>query len=703
MVSTVANPMSKSLLEQLPDIVKAGRKQAEKILESLQNGHAVRLQTQEVVLHTPSAQTPPRNPHSPDPTSAPTPDPTPDPAWMNRLVYGDNLLAMAALLAGDAHTPSLRGKVDLIYIDPPFDSKADYRSQLVLAGAEQAAQPTVIEHFAYADTWGDGTASYLAMMTPRLILMHALLAPTGSIYVHLDWHVGHYVKLLLDEIFGKAFFRNEIVWHYANSGLKARSKKFHQVTESLYWYTKGPDFFFTHLYKTRKDGQSKQAKRKFNPVTKKADMVRDAQGKIVYEIRDFILENSLWETASLGNSPERIGYPTQKPEALLEKVIHCATAANHLVLDLFGGSGTTAATAERLGRRWITVDHGKPSCMTTRKRLVQQNAQPFLYQSIQNYQAEATKAILGRDFRVSDLAHTLLTLYGAQPLPAPHNPQGNLGQISATSGNAAAQTHGKTLVFVDSPNKRTDASTLKKALALRDNPAGGWSHLTVLSWNCAANLGETIAALHDPRLEVLRIAPDLLQRLSTQSRTDKQRARLHFSTLQHLRIAPITRQLHAPAATATATATATHTTPSTSAAATATTAAPDNAQDTLNPQETLTVELQNYTLLSPHALHLELDPANRQALQQVVQQTPLALIEYWAIDPDYDGQVFRTVWQNSRGARPSSPSIEPHADPLRVLPQARLTLPAKAHARKVCVRVVDVFGFETESVHTVPL
>jgi adenine-specific DNA-methyltransferase len=98
-----------------------------------------------------------------------------------------------------------------------------------------------------------------------------------------------------------------------------------------------------------------------------------------------------------------------------------------------------------------------------------------------------------------------------------------------------------------------------------------------------------------------------------------------------------------------------------------------------------------------------LDLANRQALQQVVQQAPLALIEYWAVDPDYDGQVFRTVWQNSRGGTQSNPSPQQHADPLRVLPQARLTLPAKAHARKVCVRVVDVFGFETESVHTVPL
>lgn len=130
----------------------------------------------------------------------------------NRLIYGDNLLAIAALLAGDAETPSFRGKVDLIYIDPPFDSKADYRTKITLPGTTIEQKPTVIEQFAYSDTWADCTASYLAMITPRLVLIRELLADTGSIYVHLDWHVAHYVKIVMDEIFGKDFFRNEIVW-----------------------------------------------------------------------------------------------------------------------------------------------------------------------------------------------------------------------------------------------------------------------------------------------------------------------------------------------------------------------------------------------------------------------------------------------------------------------------------------------------------
>lgn len=170
--------MPKSLLEQLPDIVKEGRKQAERILESLETRQRVRLQTREVVLPAKdsAAQDWVTGQQRAERQATAEGD-----GWMNRLIYGDNLLAMAALLAGDEHTPSLRGKVDLIYIDPPFDSKADYRTKVNLPGVELEQRPTVIKQFAYSDTWSDGTASYLAMITPRLILMRELLADTGAL------------------------------------------------------------------------------------------------------------------------------------------------------------------------------------------------------------------------------------------------------------------------------------------------------------------------------------------------------------------------------------------------------------------------------------------------------------------------------------------------------------------------------------------
>ena len=199
--------MPKSLLEQLPEIVANGRKEAEKILEGIENRHRVTLQTREVVLPakdsaaqdwvTAQSRAAQREVFAPGQGSliasaqpmlgdlSVRPELVEGQPWTNRLIYGDNLLAMAALLAGDEHTPSLRGKVDLIYIDPPFDSKADYRTKVNLPGVELEQKPTVIEQFAYSDTWSDGTASYLAMITPRLILMRELLADTGSIYVHL--------------------------------------------------------------------------------------------------------------------------------------------------------------------------------------------------------------------------------------------------------------------------------------------------------------------------------------------------------------------------------------------------------------------------------------------------------------------------------------------------------------------------------------
>ena len=153
--------------------------------------------------------------------------------WKNRLIYGDNILVMQGLLAGDSASglESLRGKIDLIYIDPPFDSKADYRTKITLPNVNLNQKPTVIEQFAYADTWKDGTVSYLKMIYPRLALMRELLSEKGSIYVHIDWHVGHYVKILLDDIFGKNNFVNEIIWHYSgwNKKLKNSFSKRHDT------------------------------------------------------------------------------------------------------------------------------------------------------------------------------------------------------------------------------------------------------------------------------------------------------------------------------------------------------------------------------------------------------------------------------------------------------------------------------------------
>jgi adenine-specific DNA-methyltransferase len=646
--------LPKSLLEQLPEIVKEGRRQAERILESLEGRHRVRLQTREWVLPSKDvaeadwiAQAQRRERLAGEG----------DADWTNRLIYGDNLLAMAALLAGDEHTPSLRGKVDLIYIDPPFDSKADYRTKVTLPGVELEQRPTVIEQFAYSDTWSDGTASYLAMIVPRLVLMRELLADRGSIYVHLDWHVGHYVKLVMDEVLGRKNFQNEIIWHYSGWN-KQLNSSFEKRHDTIFYYSKTPEPAFGSFFEQweSKEEYVRKRKQKVHVDDDGREFVlSDAGGgervrRFLDEaLRDGVVVDDVWHLDKLNNSSnEAVGYNTQKPESLLERIVKASAPEDGIVADFNGGSGTTAAVAEKLGRRWITSDLGKPACMIMRKRLIDQGAKPFLYQAIGDYQVEAAKSHMGRGFRIGDLSEIVLSLYGALPLPAEENPLRNLGAI-VFAGK-------KTLVLADSPNKLTGDATLRKAIAQRDSLMGGWDRVVVLGWNFAPDIGQSIAALNDKHLEVLVIPPDLLDRLRKKGGIEKLRGQVRFSSLQYLTLKPIQRELGAD-------------------------------------EETICVSLDNYVLLSPEAINL--DEANRGKLIKVMNAEPLALIEYWAVDPDYDGNVFRSVWQDYRG------NTDNDGDALRVVNAAHFAVPRKSGERRICVRAVDVFGFEAEVVQIV--
>lgn len=678
----------RSLLEQLPQIVRDGKAEAERILDGLSGRNRIALQTRELVV--PAKETKAAALDLIAQRAANAAD-----GWWNRLIYGDNLLAMAALLAGDADTPSLRGAVDLIYIDPPFDSKADYRTKITLPGGDVEQKPTVIEQFAYSDTWADGTASYLRMIVPRLCLMRELLSERGSIYVHLDWHVAHYVKVALDEVFGRERYVNEIIWQGAIGDTSAKNKKFIKSHDTLFLYRKSEvelwnDVFqefseaSDRLYRHSDEGGSYRLAPVDNPggggyfyslgfgetapkngyrMPKETALewlrtglliveAGKVPGKKLYKNPEGVRCRDVWTDLRSLQGSESIGYATQKPEALLERILKASSNEGSLVADFFGGSGTTAAVAERLGRRWITSDLGKPACMIMRKRLIDQEAGSFLYQAIGDYQVEAARSHLGRKFRVGDLAHVVLGLYGALPLAPEDNPNRNLGRLP----------QGGALVYVDSPTKLTGLATLRRAQELRGSHLGGWEKVVVLGWNFTPDIGEAIATLGDPRLEVLVIPPDLLDRL--RKKGDKLKAdEVRFSSLQYLTIKPPARRV-------------------------------------LPSGEVLTIELANYVLLSPEALNLE--PKDKERLQAVAARDPLALIEYWSVDPDYEPDsagrlVFRSRWQDYRGNTANDD------DPLRVVSKAELTgLPVKDGPRRVCVRVVDVFGFEAEVVKTVP-
>ncbi|MDY4923740.1 MAG: site-specific DNA-methyltransferase [Prevotella sp.] len=579
---------------------------------------------------------------------------------------------MQALLAGDPQTglPSLRGKVDLIYIDPPFDSKADYRTPITLPNANLEQKPTVIEQFAYADTWEEGTISYLKMIYPRLMLMKELLSKKGSIYVHIDWHIGAYVKIILDDIFEKDNFRNEIIWKRGTvKGAKAVGNQYARNHDMILYYSRSNDYVYHTQYLPYTEEYIKQRYTKDDndgrgPYTDQAIGTRSEESlkelekdnrifvtsngkrRVKYylsEAKGIALDDS-WNDISEVNSmaKENVGYATQKPEPLLERIIKASSNEGDLVCDFFGGSGTTAAVAERLGRRWITCDIGKPAALVMRKRFIDQDVKPFLYQSIGDYQKEAfhnNKKLR----RVGDLSQVVLGLFGALPFTPEQVSDRNFGYIKGT----------RTLVMVDSPNRLTTAATVRRAVEAKASLLGGdWDKVIVLGWNFAFDISQAIEKYKNSNVEVLVIPPDLLDKLSKKGFkkliADKT---VRFSSLQYLVVNPV------------------------------------EVKTNESGEDELSISLNNYVLLSPD--NIPLDDKDKEKLQQVMEQDPLSLVEYWSIDPDYDGETFRSTWQDYRE------NVDNDSDPLHCVYSARIKMPHKDE-RKVCVKAVDVFGFESQ-------
>lgn len=629
--------MAKSLIEELPRIASEGRQEAQRIIERLSSGTRIGLQTNELVLPRKDVSGFFRGqvPNIPNAFNAALDGGS----WMNRLVYGDNLLTMQALLAGDPQTglPSLRGKVDLIYIDPPFDSKADYRTKVVLPGLNLQQKPTVIEQFAYADTWEEGTISYLKMIYKRLVLMKELLSSNGCIYVHIDWHVGPYVKTILDDIFGKENFVNEIVWSYS-WGIRTDSR-WNRKHDTIYMYSKSAEnikFNANEVLEERQVSESTANRLKY-----KGALIKDGnKGRGDSELA---LPSDVWYIATInGMAKERLNYATQKPEALLERIIKASSNEGDLVCDFFGGSGTTAAVAERLGRRWITCDIGKPAALVMRKRFIDQEVNPFLYQSIGDYQKEAfhnNKKLR----RVGDLSQVVLGLFGALPFSPEQVSDRNFGYVKGT----------RNLVMVDSPKRLTTAATVRRAVEAKASLLGGdWDKVIVLGWNFAFDISQAIEKYKNSNVEVLVIPPDLLDKLSKKGFkkliADKT---VRFSSLQYLVVNPVEVTVNG------------------------------------NGEDELDISLSNYVLLSPD--NIPLDDKDKENLQKVMEQDPLSLIEYWSIDPDYDGDTFRSTWQDYRE------NVDNDSDPLHCVYSTRIAMPHKDE-RKVCVKAVDVFGFESQ-------
>lgn len=606
---------------------------------------------------------------------------------MNRLIWGDNLLAMQALLA-----QGYEGKINLIYIDPPFDSKADYSHKMIIEGNEFTKEPSVIERLAYKDTWAGGTDSYLDMLYPRLQLMKRLLAEDGSIYVHLDWHVGHYVKIILDEVFGNALFRNEIIWQKLTAA-KSQSDAFPNIHDSIYVYSRTSKSTFNRQYVTKSEKLLKTHYRYTDEKTGKryslADFTQKGQGK-PRRFGDTVLEppsgkHWIWTQEridegmrngeivfsasglpyvkryyedSKGNvaediwldiiplnpmAKERAGYETQKPEALLDRIIRASSNESDLVADFFAGSGTTGAVAEKLGRRWIMCELGKVGIQVTRARMVEQTAKPFLIENIGNYQREMIYLTGGRIWEMQTL---ILKLYGATP----RDKASGLGTRKAEDGVDE-------LVYVGYPDRPITARKAEElAVQARHLDGTGYKRLVILGWDYEYNyyqaLESRLNALKEKtrvKVESRDIPPDIydyLKKAKTEEDIEALADKVHFYERPYLRLE----------------------TPEVKSAG-------DKAQITLG--------IKRYVLMDiPVSTSTQKGKDDYEALIKLAKDNFAVLIDYWAVDWDYDGFTFKSQWQAFRG----------NGKKAKTVPLTATETLEKKKTRTVAVRVVDIFG-----------
>jgi site-specific DNA-methyltransferase (adenine-specific)/adenine-specific DNA-methyltransferase len=340
--------------------------------------------------------------------------------WTNKLIWGDNKLILSSLKAGALRQQiEDAGGLKLIYIDPPFDVGADFSMDIEIGGETFHKEANLLEQIAYRDTWGRGADSFIAMFYERLILMRDLMAADGSIYVHCDWRVTGYIRQCLDEIFGAKNYRNEIIW-VRTSSHNMKTEGYVRSNDTIHYCTKDQSYTFNEQFRPYGEAQMKRYKKDESGRLYKAENITFsarnpnrqfewrgttpppnrswgasleqlekwwAEGRILTrqdgsprmdglkfyldEMKGNPLATTWDDVGRVGNtSDERLDYPTQKPEALLERIIRASSNEGDLVADFFCGSGTTAAAAEKLGRKWIATDLGKFGIHTTRKRLI---------------------------------------------------------------------------------------------------------------------------------------------------------------------------------------------------------------------------------------------------------------------------------------------------------------------------------------------
>jgi DNA modification methylase len=602
--------------------------------------------------------------------------------WRNKLIWGDNLLVMSSLLEKFA------GKIDLIYIDPPFATGADFsfRAPIGEEGEEVEKEPSILEEKAYRDTWGRGLDSYLTMMRDRLTIMRDLLCETGSILIHLDDRVSPYIKAIMDELFGIDNFVNEIVWRRVTAhGARKGCGRIHDV---ILWYAKSDEFAFfqpgqplrqeyiDQFYRYKEsDGRRYQlvslnakgpgparsfggrviapppgthwrwSQERIDEAWRKGLIVITKGGAVRY--KQYLDEHpyqpvqSIWddeEVRYLGaHSKEVVGFETQKPEGLLQRIVKMCSAEGGLVADFFCGSGTTLAVAEKLGRRWIGCDLSRWAIHVTRKRLLDiPNCKPFEVLNLGKYERQYWTGItFGGKSRtekqvVYDYLAFFLKLYGAQPVAG-------MAHLHGKKGNAMVH-----IGAVDAPVTIGEINA-----AIDECVKVGQKELHVLGWEWEMGLAgpnndlrkgglmHEIARQKGVKLVLLQIPREVMEKQAVEKGDVK------FYELAYFRV-----EFHQPR------------------------------------QRTLQVELKEFA--SPN-----MDELIPEEIRAKVKKWS-DYIDYWAIDWDFQHDTFMQGWvaYRTRKNRQLPLISDPHTY-------------EKPGNYRVLVKVIDIFGNDSSQAYEV--
>ncbi len=595
--------------------------------------------------------------------------------WRNKLIWGDNLLVMASLMEEYA------GKVDLVYIDPPFATGADFSFVASIGedGDEVLKESSAIEVKAYRDTWGRGLNSYLEMLSQRLILIRELLSDRGALYIHLDDHVSHYVKIIADELFGSDSFINEIVWQRTNAH-NMKMRYFPRVHDVILFYTKSDLYtwnppFAEHSpeqlkrYKPDENGRlytgqdltvssTSQTRRETwrgatpphgrawaasldererlwseGRILVKADRTPRLDGyKVFLDEKPGRKVSSLWtDIGRVGNtSNERLDYATQKPGAVLERIISTSSGEGALIADFFVGSGTTCAVAERLNRRWIGCDLGRFAIHTARKRLLGiPDCKPFEILNLGQYERKYWQGVTfgGEKSTTPDRAAVvayvkfILDLYHAQPLPGIH--------IHGRKGGA--------LVHVGAVDAPVTISEINTALA---EAAGlGQKELHILGW-------EWEMGLHDPLVQQARQTQGIRLRLLNIPREVMERQAVDRGDVRFFDLAHLEAELF-------------------------------SAKDA---KRKVKVRLANFVIPDTDLIPEEVRSKIRNWSDY---------IDYWAVDFDFQHDTFMNQWQAYRTRQNRKLQLESAEHEY-----------ASRGEHEVLVKVVDIFGNDTSQLLT---